>query len=794
MLRHVFLVWLALTATAAAAAPERNPVPVHATAQPAVERVIIRFRAGAARMQAQSLSPASASAAASSTAEQIAALGARAGVLIAHSHSISGDIHVARLMRALEAAELESTLSRLRADATVLYAEPDRRKQAHGLSGPDDPLYLSTPGVVGSGQWYMQAPQPVATTPATTTTAAVNATGAWGITTGTSGVVIADLDTGVRFDHPDLMKAALGGKLLPGFDFVGCDGGAGVNCPAGSTYLSANDGDGWDADPSDPGDWISTADLKLTFFSGCTQGDSSWHGTRTAGILGALTNNGVGIAGMSWGSWVLPVRVLGKCGGYDSDIIAGMLWAAGIAVPGAPANPDPARVINMSLGSANACSSDYQDAIAQVNGQGTIVVASAGNEGGPVDEPANCPGAVAVVGVRHVGSKVGYSSLGSNAALAAPAGNCVNASGACLFSIETTVNLGKYDASLMQYTTPGINSYTDQTNFNVGTSFSAPIVSGISALMLSVNGNLSPAQLRARLQRAARTFPANLTDTSQPPPYPALPVCAVPADFNDTSQAIECTCTTGTCGAGLADAQGSVNEALRPIAALAAPATVSAGQSVALSAAGSAAACGQTVASYAWSITGNPNGTSLTANTGPTTSLSAAPASGTVTVQLVVTDSAGLTDTATIVIGASTATTSAPANAGSSACLAAVSAPAPTATLTVAPTTIGLGQMATLNWSSTNSISCSASGAWTGNEMLSGTQTVTPSSAGSQSYTLTCTGAGGSSNASATLTVNGVATPPPSGGGGGALDPATLALGALLGLAARRRRPGAATA
>ena len=425
MFRHAFLVLATLAATAAPAAPEWNPFAPSVRAEPDTDRLIVHLRARAAQ-------PAAA----------LEALGARAGVLIAHSHSITTDIHVARLFRAQRAEELEDTLARLRADGAVAYAEPDRRKHAHAVT-PNDPLFTGTPGVAGqTGQWYLQAPQ---VTPSGTTTSALNATGAWATTTGTSGIVIADLDTGVRFDHPDLLEAGGGGKLLPGFDFVGCDGGGGASCGAGSTYYSANDGDGWDPDPSDPGDWISASDLKLPEFSnGCSEGASSWHGTRTAGVLGALTNNALGIAGTTWNSWIAPVRVLGKCGGYDSDIIAGMLWAAGLAVQGAPPNPFPARILNMSLGSPNACASSYIEAIARITAAGAVVVASAGNEGGPVDEPANCPGVIGVVGVRHAGSKVGYSSLGTAASLAAPAGNCVNtgAGEPCRFAIDTTTNSG----------------------------------------------------------------------------------------------------------------------------------------------------------------------------------------------------------------------------------------------------------------------------------------------------------------------------------------------------------------
>jgi serine protease len=777
MVRQVSVLLLAFAALPVIAAPEHNPVRPRALAEAPVERLIVKLRPVAAtRAQAPVAVP---------TAQEFETLGTRTGVLLAHSHSITSEMHVARLFRGLDPAELEATLARLNADPAVEYASADRRKQAHGLP-PDDPLYAYPSLVVGqsgqqTGQWYQQAPQPVP--PNGTTTSAVNAAGAWAITTGSAGVVIADVDTGVRFDHPDLVRAGLGGKLLPGYDFVGCDSGNGSNC-AGSTYLIANDGDGWDPDPSDPGDWISADDLKLTVFStGCTKDSSSWHGTRTAGILGALTNNGIGIAGMAWGTWVLPVRVLGKCGGYDTDILAAMLWAGGIAVNGVPANPYPARIINMSLGSTNVCAKSYQDAIQQLTARGTVVVASAGNEGGPMDEPANCPGAIGVAGVRHVGTKVGYSSLGPEAALAAPAGNCPPAGLApCLFSIDTTVNLGA--------TVPGQNSYTDQVNYNVGTSFSAPIVAGIAALMLSVNGNLTPAQLRERLQNAAKKnpFPVIPKDSTGM----TIPMCLVPSGFSDLSQAIECNCTSNTCGAGLADALGSVNDALRPIAAIAVTGTVSAGQPVAMSAAGSAAACNRNVASYAWSIVGTPAGTpSLTSTTGATTTLNAAPSSGTVTVQLVVTDDQGLTDTVTIAVGPGSFTTTAPPSAGATACLAALPPPLPAVTISVSPASITVGESATLTWSSIDASSCTASGAWSGSRKPSDTLSVTPMAAGSLSYTLACTGTGGTASGVTMLSVAAAAAP--SSGGGGALDAATLGLGALLGLAARRRRAAALT-
>src|SRR5260370_14926533 len=108
---------------------------------------------------------------------------------------------------------------------------------------------------------------------------------------------------------------------------------------------------------------------------------------------------------MTWSAWLLPVRVLGKCGGLDSDILAGMLWAAGIPVSGAPTNPYPARIENMSLGGTGSCPQQYVDVIGQLTAKGVLVVASAGNKRGPVDAPANCAGVGGLAGLRHAGSQ-----------------------------------------------------------------------------------------------------------------------------------------------------------------------------------------------------------------------------------------------------------------------------------------------------------------------------------------------------------------------------------------------------
>jgi serine protease len=633
-----FVAMLAIAVAATAAAPEFNPVHPHLIAiGPETSRLIVGLRAVSsdARIQAQTL------ATTQSNAVQIDALSTRVGLHVARSRQIAPHMHVLHLQQTLRGVEVGAALARLRADPAVEFAEVDERRFAHAANPPNDPLYL--PSANATGQWYMQNTQP----------AAVDAVDAWGVTTGSTGTVIADLDTGIRFDHPDLQRAGLGGRVLPGYDFVGQDFNS-TNSAALGTFLTANDGDGWDPDPSDPGDWITTADTSNPVFSGSctTASDSSWHGVRVSGILGALTNNGVGIAGMTWQSWLLPVRVLGKCGGYDSDILTGMQWAAGISVQGVPDNAYPANIINMSLGGAATCPTSYQTIVNSIVAKHILIVASAGNGGANVETPANCNGVLAVAGLRHIGSKVGYSSFGTEVAIAAPAGNCVNTSvnQPCLFSIDTSTNLGT--------TTPGASAYTDQFNDNLGTSFSAPIVAGIAALMHAVNANLSPADLIERMRLGAKPFPTS--------PDPTVPTCP------SVSSSGECNCTTTTCGAGMANALGAVNQALRPIAAVRLPASVNAGTNATFDASGSAAACSHLVAAYAWSVLPPGNPASIVSATNTASVTVTPPASASFVLHVVVTDDQGLTDAADVTVTPTSASTVVAASAGTTACPVAI--------------------------------------------------------------------------------------------------------------------------
>lgn len=538
---------------------------------------------------------------------------------------VGSSIDVVQLERRLSPSEIRSTIEAMTADPAVEFVAPDLRRFPHAL--PNDSL-IST-------QWYLLS----------TEASALRAETAWDATVGSAGTVVAVLDTGVRFDHPDLLAASEGGKLLPGYDFVSGE--------SSSSFVGANDGNGRDPDPSDPGDWIDSTDLGKPGFEDCEIGNSSWHGTRVAGVIAARTNNGIGMAGVAWNAWILPVRVMGKCGGRDSDIIAAMRWAAGLSVPGIPDNPYPAKIINLSLGGNGACTAAYQSVATELATRGVLIVASAGNQGGPVSAPANCPGVLGVAGVRQVGTKVGFSNLGPQLSIAAPGGNCVTTGPGqpCLFSIVTATNLGDR--------TPGASGYTDEFNFNVGTSFSAPMVSGAAALMHAVNGRLGSDHFIQRLRRSATPFPEN--------PNSGIPNCRVPTGPNDI-QDEECYCTTNTCGAGLLNASGAVSDALRPIASIQLPSSVAPGQPLTLDAGVSSAACNRTISSYAWSVVSSSGAPPQVSALDQSTLTVQAPAVGEFTLRVTVTDDAGAEDFADVTINSTAASMTASPPASGSAC------------------------------------------------------------------------------------------------------------------------------
>jgi len=521
-------------------------------------------------------------------------LSSRAGLNIRHKRRSTTSMEVFQLERPMGGSELQSVLDQLNADPDVEFAVADKRRRIQQI--PTDPLAMD--------QWYFLSVQPAAT----------RTDQAWDITTGSASTVVAVIDTGVRYDHPDLAN-----KLLPGYDFV-------------SEPLVGNDGDGRDPDASDPGDWVDADDRANQVFRNCSTTSSSWHGTRVASLIGAAANDGVGVAGAGWETRILPVRVLGKCGGRDSDIIDGMRWAAGLPVEGVPLNPTPAQIINVSLGGDDSCSAAYQSAVDEIVAQGSLIVASVGNDGIPVGTPANCNGVLGVSGIRHVGTKVGYSNLGPGADIAAPAGNCVNPGppysdeSPCVFAMPVATDSGS--------TMPEGATYTDTVSRpNIGTSFSAPLVSGAAALMHSVNPQLTPAQFTTLLQESATPFPTSSSETTR--------ICRVPTTF---VQGSECICTTVTCGAGMLNTFAAVSAALKPFGIVTASATIDPNVAVNISGTDSFGAPGRTITSYQWSVVNVTGATPTILDASAASTTLQVSGNSRFTLRLTVTDDAGNSD------------------------------------------------------------------------------------------------------------------------------------------------------
>jgi serine protease len=373
------------------------------------------------------------------------------GATLTVDHQI-GNIWVLTLDTAVPDAQLANMASQLETDAMIQYADPVQRAVTKVI--PNDPDY--------NQEWALSDP-----------VAGINAPAAWDLQKGNSSIAIAVVDTGIT-THPELA-----GRVLPGYDFI-------------SDPARSGDGDGRDNDPSDNGD--STSDGQC--FPGSQGEPSSWHGTFVSGIIAANTNNGVGIAGIDWHAMILPVRVLGKCGGTFDDITAGVLWAAGLPVTGVPANPYPARVINMSLGGSTDCPQAMQDAINQALSEGIVVAVAAGNESddASTSAPANCSGVITVGGSTRQGDRTDYSNFGARVDISAPGGDGDVAN--WIFSISNDGTGG-----------PGNPTYKSE----IGTSFSAPQVAGTASLMFARNANLTPGRVLNIMSATSRAFPAGTT-------------------------------------------------------------------------------------------------------------------------------------------------------------------------------------------------------------------------------------------------------------------------------------------
>lgn len=297
----------------------------------------------------------------------------------------------------------------------------------------------------------------------------VNGPSAWSLSRG-QGVNVAILDTGIARHHD------LEGQVLAGYDFI-------------ADPFHANDGDGRDADPSDPGDWVTFADRRRD--PECAVSDSSWHGTHMAGIVAAITDNALG-GGIASQAKILPVRVLGKCGGWLSDIIDGIYWAAGLPVPDSVPNLHPARVLNLSLSARGSCPQSLQMALDAAFEQGAVVVVAAGNDAGSASlkYPGNCAGVVTVAATDRLGQRAAYSATGGFVDFSAPGGDRQTDSG-----ILSTSNRG---------TTVPLNEVYEAL---YGTSMAAAQVAGVVALMLAVQPQLPPEMVKEALRTTATPFP-----------------------------------------------------------------------------------------------------------------------------------------------------------------------------------------------------------------------------------------------------------------------------------------------
>lgn len=512
---------------------------LQAPQQNTFDRFIVKYREGTSeRNDAASLG--------SSLRSASSAVPAKAGrsLEVKQLRRLAVGADVVRADRKLDRVEAESLMRQLASNPNVEYVEVDKINKP--LLTPNDTNY--------SQQWGYQDSD-----------AGIRANEAWDVTNG-AGTVVAVLDTGIT-NHSDLNA-----NVLSGYDFIN------------DTTVS-NDGNGRDADPSDPGDWITANQCGGTHAAQ----NSSWHGTHVAGTIAAVTNNAKGVAGVAYGAKIVPVRVLGTCGGYDSDIADAITWASGGTVSGVPANANPAEVINLSLGGSGACGTTTQSAINGAVSRGTTLVIAAGNDNVNVSNasPANCNNVVAVASVTSTGARSSFSNYGALIDLAAPGS-----------TIMSTLNSGT--------TTPGSETYANYS----GTSMATPHVAGVVALIQSVSATpQTPAQVEALLKSSARAFPSTPSQTI---------------------------------GAGIADAKAAVDSAGGGGGANVAPTAnfTSSASGLTVTFTDTSTDSDGSIASRSWSF--GDGTTSTTASPSKTYS-----AAGTYTVTLTVTDDDGATNTKT---------------------------------------------------------------------------------------------------------------------------------------------------
>ena len=459
------------TPAAHAAPPSLQVVPLRSVpAQPAeADRIIVKYRAGTtgARSLSGKLTTVASAAARASLATARAGIGVPASLSASHVRQMAVGADVIRLSRKLARAELDALVRELEADPSVEYAEVDARM--YPLHTPDDPYYADY-------QWHLKA-----------SAGGIDMPAAWDVSAG-EGVVVAVLDTGVLPAHPDL-----GANLVEGYDFIT------------SPFMSRRETADRVPGGIDLGDWTVEYD---ECHAGSEPAPSSWHGTHVAGTVAQVTDNAEGVAGVAFDARVLPVRVLGRCGGQLSDIADAIVWASGGTVDGVPANAHPAEVINMSLGGYGSCGATYQDAIDAAVANGSVVVVAAGNSGEDAANfrPASCANVINVGANRFNGGIAFYSNFGASVDISAPGGGAYQDPG----------NSG-WNGYIVQG--GSLDPETDEGNYDyvgmIGTSMAAPHVAGAAALVQAalVGAGRLPldhASMEALLKQTARVFPESI--------------------------------------------------------------------------------------------------------------------------------------------------------------------------------------------------------------------------------------------------------------------------------------------
>lgn len=464
-----------------------------------------------------------------------------AGMPVASLRAMAGGAYVLRLFAPVSPLAAYSITDALENEPDVEYASPDLWK--YPTLVPNDTCYAANTNAACFNslvpttymfEWHLM--------PGGNEVGGANLPPAWDLTTGSDNIRVGVIDTGFLYSHPDLAGRAIGGYDFINDFAVANDGQPGqtAGCTQGydprlydpSSPPCVNDRD---SDPSDPGDWINAADYPGTsnsWFYGCTVSGSSFHGSHVAGTIGALTNNSTGVAGINWVSKIVPLRVLGKCGGYTSDIVDAITWGSGGSVAGVPANAYPARVLNLSLGGSGPCEAVEQNAINGAIGRGTVVVISAGNTNTNAsnNSPGNCLGNITVAATQRQGIKAQYSAFGTSVEMSAPGGgrDYPETPSVIRNYVVSSINSGA--------TTPASGTYIYAGYW--GTSMAAPHIAGVASLMLSRNESLTPAQVLSIMQSTAR-------------PFPVVAGATCPS-------ATSCNCTTSLCGAGLLDAGAAV--------------------------------------------------------------------------------------------------------------------------------------------------------------------------------------------------------------------------------------------